>query len=130
MRISSFQRQSLCMYKKIFSNKALNFQGKIWIIIGMVVFDVEPIRKHLHPLLFHVFTLLYVIILQNNATKFPEHRWLITADFLHGWICYFFSCLKILNLLWETFRKLVKEAFYLTEFVNPRNDWEIEMKPS
>ena len=22
------------------------------------------------------------------------------------------------------------EAFYLIEFVNPRNDWEIEMKPT
>ena len=25
--------------------------------------------------------------------------------------------------------KVVREAFYLIEFVNPRNDWEIEMKP-
>ena len=25
---------------------------------------------------------------------------------------------------------MVKEAFYLIEFVNPRNDQEIEMKPS
>ena len=50
---------SLCACIQKNSSNAFNFQRKISIIIGMVVFDVEPTKKHFHPLLSYVFNLLY-----------------------------------------------------------------------
>ena len=52
------------MNKNIFSRKALNFQEKIWIIIGMVVFYVGPTKRiFIHSsfmsLIFFMMTILH-----------------------------------------------------------------------
>ena len=55
----------------------------------MVVFDVEPIRKHFHPLLFHVLNLLYDEYSSKHCNYFvpraqvADHReFLILVDLL------------------------------------------------
>ena len=66
-------------------------------LTGMVVIDVEPVKTHFHPLLFHVLNLLCdKIFLKTLTNLFPGHRWMIFADFSFPfwWICYFMSCLK------------------------------------
>ena len=63
-----------------------------------------------------------------------DHRgFLISVDFL------FYMLFKVSIYSGTTFwvyiksgesGKVVKDTFYLIEFINPRNDWEIDMKPS
>ena len=126
---------------KYFSCNALNFQGKIWIIIGMVVFNVKPTKKHFHPLLLIMFWIFFMVnILQNTTTNmFAGHRWLICGFFILVDLLFYKLFKKSQFIVDTTFRvyrlrKVKAERWWRKsiiwfEFVNPRNDWEIEIKP-
>ena len=51
------------------STWALNFQGKIWIIIGMVVIDEKPTKKPFHPLYDEYILCLSVCLFVSNKCQ-------------------------------------------------------------
>ena len=47
---------------------------ELWIMIGMVIFDVEPTKKHFHPLLFQS-SIFFIMGLYMVLGRGVENFW-------------------------------------------------------